>query len=43
MNTQKKIITGISILLIAAACKTKDVKMSVQKKETIAENKAVVY
>ncbi|WP_281637726.1 alpha-amylase family glycosyl hydrolase [Flavobacterium marginilacus] len=43
MSTTKKVITGISILLIAVACKTKDVKMSGQKKEIVSENKAVVY
>ena len=43
MITKKIVIAGISVLLIATACKTKDVNMSVQKKETVSENKAVVY
>src|SRR4051812_17393095 len=43
MITKKIVIAGVSVLLIATACKTKDVKMSVEKKEAVPENKAVVY
>jgi glycosidase len=43
MKTKIKVITGISILLMTAACKTNDLKMSEHKKETVSENKAVVY
>jgi glycosidase len=44
MITKKIVIAAvISVLLMATACKTKDVKMSVHNKETVSENKAVVY
>ena len=43
MIIKKIVIAGISILLTATGCKTKDLKMSVQKKEAVSENKAVVY
>lgn len=43
MITKKIVIAGLSIMLVATACKTKDLKMSAQKKETVSENKAVVY
>jgi glycosidase len=36
-------VAGISILLMATACKTKDVKMSVEKKVNVSEKKEVVY
>ena len=37
------IVAGISMMLLATACKTKDLKMSENKKETVSEKKAVVY
>jgi glycosidase len=37
------IVASISILLLAAACKTSATKMSVEKKEITPENKIVVY
>ncbi|REH01078.1 alpha-amylase family glycosyl hydrolase [Flavobacterium aquicola] len=43
MSTKKIVMAGIGIMLMTAACKTKDIKMGVQKKETVSENKAVVY
>jgi glycosidase len=43
MIAKKIVVAGISILLFATGCKTKDVKMSKEKKETVSENKAVVY
>jgi glycosidase len=43
MITKKIVIAGLSILLMVTACKTKNVNMSVQKKEPVSENKAVVY
>jgi hypothetical protein len=36
-------VAGISILLMATACKTKDVKMNSEKKVTVSEKKEVVY
>jgi glycosidase len=36
-------LVGISILLIAMGCKTKDVKMNAEKKETVSGNKEIVY
>ena len=43
MIKKKTLIAGISVLLMATACKTKDVKMNAQKKELIADKKEVVY
>jgi glycosidase len=43
MIAKKIVVAGMSILLLTTGCKTKDVKMSAQKKETVSENKAVVY
>jgi glycosidase len=43
MIKKKTLIAGISVLLMATACKTKDVKMNAQKKEPIADKKEVVY
>ena len=37
------IVAGISMMLLATACKTKDLKMSKNNKETVSEKKAVVY
>ena len=37
------IVAGISILLLAAACKTSAIKMNADKKETESEKKIVVY
>ena len=37
------IVAGISILLLAAACKTSAIKMNADKKEITPENKIVVY
>ena len=37
------IVAGISIMLLATACKTKDLKMSADKKETVSDKKVVVY
>jgi glycosidase len=37
------IVAGISIMLLATACKTKDLKMSADKKETVSNKKVVVY
>lgn len=37
------IVAGICSLLLATACKTKDLKMSANKKETISDKKVVVY
>ena len=37
------IVAGISIMLLATACKTKDLKMSADKKETVSDKKLVVY
>jgi glycosidase len=36
-------VAGISILLMATACKTKDLKMNAEKKEIVSEKKEVVY
>ena len=43
MIKQKTLIAAIGILLMATACKTKDVKMSEEKKETKTDKKEVVY
>jgi hypothetical protein len=41
---KKTIVLGISVVLLSAACKTKDLKMSGEKrKEITTENKRVVY
>ncbi|TRX35061.1 alpha-amylase family glycosyl hydrolase [Flavobacterium restrictum] len=37
------IVAGISMVLLASACKTKQSKMNVAKKETVSEKKVVVY
>lgn len=37
------IVVGISMVLLATACKTKDLKMNADKKEITSEKKAVVY
>ncbi|CAN1522987.1 AmyA Glycosidases [Flavobacteriaceae bacterium] len=43
MIKKKTLIAGVSVLLMATACKTKDVKMNAEKKELIADKKEVVY
>lgn len=37
------IVVGISMVLLATACKTKDLKMNADKKEKTSEKKVVVY
>jgi glycosidase len=37
------IVVGISMVLLATACKTKDLKMNADKKEITSEKKVVVY
>ena len=37
------IVAGVSIVLLASACKTTNLKMSTEKKETVSEKKIVVY
>ena len=37
------IVAGISVVLLATACKTKDLKMNAEKKETVDNKKIVVY
>ena len=37
------IVAGISVVLLATACKTKDLKMKVEQKETVSSKKEVVY
>ena len=37
------IVAGISAVLLASACKTKDLKMNVEKKEDVSTKKEVVY
>ncbi|MNF35301.1 Neopullulanase 2 [compost metagenome] len=37
------IVVGISMVLLATACKTKDLKMNADKKELTSEKKVVVY
>ncbi|MBP2282525.1 glycosidase [Flavobacterium sp. CG_23.5] len=37
------IVAGISVVLLATACKTKDLKMNAEKKEIVSEKKIVVY
>ena len=37
------IVAGISVLLLAAACKTSAIKMKAEKNETVKQNKEVVY
>ncbi|MFT5963756.1 MAG: glycosidase [Flavobacterium sp.] len=43
MIKNKTIVFGISVVLLTAACKTKDLKMNAEKKETTTEKKIVVY
>jgi glycosidase len=37
------IVAGISVVLMATACKTKDLKMNAEKKEIVSNKKEVVY
>ncbi|MFV5688135.1 alpha-amylase family glycosyl hydrolase [Flavobacterium sp. ZT3R25] len=37
------IVAGISVVLLATACKTKDLKMNAAQKETVSNKKEVVY
>ncbi len=37
------IVAGISVVLLATACKTKDLKMNAEKKEIVSDKKEVVY
>lgn len=37
------IVAGISVMLLATACKTKDLKMNAQKNESVHNKKEVVY
>jgi hypothetical protein len=37
------IVASISVLLLAAACKTSAIKMKTEKKESVNQNKEVVY
>lgn len=37
------IVAGISVVLLATACKTKDLKMNAEKKEIVSDKKIVVY
>ncbi|MFE3870391.1 alpha-amylase family protein [Flavobacterium sp. ZS1P70] len=37
------IVAGISVVLLATACKTKDLKMNAEKKEVVDNKKIVVY
>ena len=37
------IVAGISAVLLASACKTKDLKMNIEKKEDVSTKKEVVY
>jgi len=43
MIKKRTLVAGISVLLIATACKTKELKMNTVKKETVSEKKIVVY
>lgn len=43
MIKKKTLVLGISVVLLSAACKTKDLKMTVEKKENTTEKKEVVY
>lgn len=37
------IVAGISMVLLASACKTTDLKMNIEKKEIVSDKKIVVY
>ncbi|WKL44590.1 alpha-amylase family protein [Flavobacterium sp. ZE23DGlu08] len=37
------IVAGISVVLLATACKTKDLKMNAEQKESVSNKKEVVY
>ncbi|PIF63351.1 glycosidase [Flavobacterium sp. 11] len=37
------IVAGISVMLLATACKTKDLKMNAEQKESVSNKKEVVY
>ena len=43
MKKKITIVAGISVVLFATACKTKDLKMKVEQKETVSSKKEVVY
>jgi glycosidase len=43
MIKNKTILLGLSVMVLAAACKTKNLKMSAEKKEITTEKKIVVY
>lgn len=43
MIKKKTLVLGISVVLLSTACKTKDLKMTVEKKENTTEKKEVVY
>jgi glycosidase len=43
MRKSKTIVLGISLVLLSAACKTKDLKMNPEKKVVATEKKIVVY
>jgi glycosidase len=43
MRKSKTIVLGISVVLLSAACKTKDLKMNPEKKVVATEKKIVVY
>ncbi len=43
MRKSKTIVLGISVVLLSAACKTKDLKMNPEKKVVAIEKKIVVY
>lgn len=43
MIKKKTLVLGISVVLLSTACKTKDLKMNLEKKEIAAEKKEVVY
>ena len=43
MIKKTAIVAGISMVILATACKTKDLKMNVDKKEIVSDKKIVVY
>lgn len=43
MIKNRTLVLGIGVVLLSAACKTKDLKMTVEKKEIATEKKIVVY
>lgn len=43
MIKKTAIVAGISMVLLATACKTKDLKMNAEKKEIVSDKKIVVY